>query len=256
MRGKHYLVSFLLLLLFTHGFGQNFTNRGKEFWVGYGHHQYMESTNCDGSTPAPNDMNMVLYLSAEEPAIVTVTIDSSGNAFVPAWSKTYVIPAYTVISTENLPKGSVASGPPSNTNPNYDARLFDNAPPLGSGGENLWRKKGIHIESNVPIVAYAHIYGGVSSGATMLMPVNTWGYSYTSVNSEQGGSVTACYSWMYVIAKENNTLVQITPSATSRRGKPGRCSFYSAHTKKGRFINWLVMLTARAAPDRNLPALR
>ncbi|MBC7887099.1 MAG: PKD domain-containing protein [Ferruginibacter sp.] len=179
--------------------------------------------NCAGTNTAANDMNMVLYLSAEEAAIVTVTIDSSGTAFVPAWTKTYVIPAYTVISTENLPKGSQDAAA-SNSDPNYDARLFDNAPPLGSGGELLWRKKGIHIVSNVPIVAYAHIYGGVSSGATMLMPVNTWGYSYTSVNSEQRDADRS-YSWMYVVAKENNTLVEITPSATSRKGKPAGVPF-------------------------------
>ena len=212
-------ISFSLLLVSVVCLAQNFSNKGKEFWVGYGHHQYMEGS-CDGVSAAPNDMNMVLYLSAEEAAIVTVTIDSSAFG---GWTRTYNIPAFTVISTENLPKGStnsVASG----TDPNFDARLFDNAPPLGSGGENLWRKKGIHIVSNVPIVAYAHIYGGVSSAATMLMPVNTWGYSYTSVNSQQRDADRS-YSWMYVVAKENNTLVEITPSAPSRRGKPAGVPF-------------------------------
>ncbi|MES2773214.1 MAG: PKD domain-containing protein [Bacteroidota bacterium] len=215
------ILSFTLLLLSVHCFAQNFSNKGKEFWVGYGHHQYMEGS-CDGNSAAPNDMNMVLYLSAEEPAIVTVTIDSA-KVFGNEWKRTYIIPAYTVISTENLPKGSQDAGP-SGSDPSFDARLFDYAPPLGSGGENLWRRKGIHITSNVPIVAYAHIYGGVSSGATMLMPVNTWGYSYTSVNSEQRDADRS-YSWMYVIAKEDNTLVQITPSANSRKGKPAGVPF-------------------------------
>ncbi|MEO7313203.1 MAG: PKD domain-containing protein [Chitinophagaceae bacterium] len=223
MRCKLLISTSLLLLCGFSGFAQNFSNKGKEFWVGYGHHQYMEPS-CDGAGAATNDMNMVIYLSAEEPATVTVTIDSSGSApFVPAWKRIYVIPAYTVISTENLPKGPVDAAK-SGSDVNYDARLFDNAPPIGSGGENLWRKKGIHIESNVPIVAYAHIYGGVSSGATMLMPVNTWGYSYTSVNSEQRDADRS-YSWMYVIARENNTLVEITPSAPSRRGKPAGVPF-------------------------------
>ena len=222
MRFKILIPCCLLLVFSLQSLAQNFSNKGREFWVGYGHHQYMEPS-CDGATAADNSMNMVLYLSAEEPAVVTVTIDSSGSTFVPAWKRTYIIPAYTVISTENLPKGSTNAAQ-SGSDPGYDARLFDYAPPIGSGGENLWRKKGIHIESSVPIVAYAHIYGGVSSGATMLMPTTTWGYSYTSVNSEQRDADRS-YSWMYVIAKENNTLVQITPSAPSRRGKPANVPF-------------------------------
>jgi gliding motility-associated-like protein len=201
---------------------QPFSNKGKEFWVGYGHHQYMEPA-CGAPGDGPNNMNMVLYLSAEQAAQVTVTIDNGGAAFPPQWTRTYNIPANTVISTENLPKGATDAGP-SNSDPSYDARLFTKPPPGGTGGEGLFQKRGIHIVSNVPIVAYAHIYGGVSSGATMLMPVHTWGYSYTSVNSEQGDA-SQSYSWMYVVAKDNNTRVRITPSAPSRAGKPANTPF-------------------------------
>jgi gliding motility-associated-like protein len=215
----------LVLLACVNAFSimaQPFTNKGREFWVGYGHHQYMEPS-CNGANAAPNNMNMVLYLSAEQAATVTVTMDSSG--IVPGlwWRRTYTIPANTVISTENLPKGTVDAGP-SASNPNYDARLFTDPPPFGTGGEGVFRRKGIHIESDVPIVAYAHIYGGVSSGATMLMPTHTWGYAYTSVNSEQRDADRS-YSWMYVVAKDNNTLIEITPSATSRLNKPAGVPF-------------------------------
>ena len=201
---------------------QPFSNRGREFWVGYGHHQYMEPP-CGGSGDGSNDMNMVLYLSAEQAAQVTVTIDNGGAAFPPQWTRVYNIPANTVISTENLPKGATNAGP-SGSDPAYDARLFTKPPPGGTGGEGLFQKRGIHIVSNVPIVAYAHIYGGVSSGATMLMPVHTWGYSYTSVNNEQADADRS-YSWMYVVAKDNNTRVRITPSAPSRAGKPANVPF-------------------------------
>jgi gliding motility-associated-like protein len=217
-------IIFLLTALFSFFIGnaQNITNKGLEFWVGYGHHQYMERS-CDGTTEGPNDMNMVLYLSAEEETDVTVTLDSSALLVGSWYRKTYHIPANTVISTENLPKGTV-NATPSASNPNYDARLYTDAPPSGSGGEGLFRKKGIHIVSTKPIVAYAHIYGGVSSGATMLMPVTAWGDSYTSLNSEQRDADRS-YSWMYVIAKENNTMVRITPAVVSRLGKPANRSF-------------------------------
>lgn len=188
---------------------QNVSNRGTDFWVGYGHHQFMEQ----GS----NDMNMVLYLSAEDqPATVTVTIDSSG--LVNPWRRTYTIPAYTVISSEIIPKG-VMNGPAAPgdplSDPNYDARLFTDPPPAGTGGAGLFRKKGIHITSTAPIVAYAHIYGSTSSGATMLLPVTAWGYSYVSLNSRQSYA-SNCYNWMYVIASKDNTVIQVTPKVLTR----------------------------------------
>jgi gliding motility-associated-like protein len=202
----------VVLLVGIHVHAQNVSNRGTEFWVGYGHHQFMEDRT--------NKMNMVLYLSAEDqPATVTVTIDSSGPFVGTWWRKTYTIPAYTVIASDIIPKGPVnvtaATGDPL-SDPNYDARLFTDPPPAGTGGAGLFRKKGIHIESNVPIVAYAHIYGNTSSGATMLLPITAWGYSYVSLNSKQSYGNGDCYNWMYVIASKDNTVIQVTPSVKTR----------------------------------------
>lgn len=208
---------------------QAITNKGKEFWVAYGHHQFMEyNRKCDGTeeNPTPpiyNSQNMVLYLSAEQPATVTITIDSSGPIPGNWFKKTYYIPANTVIATENMPKGTFNSGT-GGTNPNFDARLWSDWPPFGSYGEGIFRKKGIHIVSDVPIVAYAHIYGSVSSGATMLLPVDSWGYAYQSINSEQVNADRSG-NWMYVIAKENNTLIEITPSQLTKLGKPAGVPF-------------------------------
>lgn len=180
---------------------QGLSNRGKEFWVGYGHHQFMEP----GFT---NSQDMVVYLSAEEAATVTVSIDGT------AWTRTYNIPANTVIVSDVIPKSGA-----------IDARLFSVPPSYGgTGGEGLFSNKGIHITSNVPIVAYAHIFGSVSSGATMLMPVATWGYSYISLNSQQSFA-NDCFSWMYVIAREDNTMVEINPSESSRNGRAANVPF-------------------------------
>lgn len=221
----------LLLTVFVSNqcYSQAVTNKGKEFWVAYGHHQFMEyNRSCNGVESNPpssiyNSQNMVLYLSADQPATVTVTIDSSGPIPGNWYKKTYNIPANTVIATENMPKGSFNSGS-GGTNPNYDARLWSDWPPFGSYGEGIFRKKGIHIVSDVPIVAYAHIYGSVSSGATMLLPVDSWGYAYQSINSEQVNADRSG-NWMYVIAKENNTLIEITPSQLTKLGKPAGVPF-------------------------------
>ena len=56
------------------------SNRGRRFWVGYGHH-YGFSTN---------GQDMVLYLSAEDSANVTVRVNGTN------WVRNYAIPANTV----------------------------------------------------------------------------------------------------------------------------------------------------------------
>lgn len=226
-----------LLFVSVASMAQNFTNRGKEFWVGYGHHQYMEYAN-------DNSQEMVLYFyTGDNAATVTVKLEGSGTAIPPPnggpWTRTYNIPANTVISIEDpMPPGVTITKSPTcipaispipkgltGRDCGFDARLFTCAPPTCTGGEGLFTKKGIHITSTAPIVAYAHIYGGVSSGATMLMPVETWGYSYTAINSQQQNADNA-YSWMYVVADSNNTKVQITPSVVSRLGKPAGTPFF------------------------------
>ena len=204
------------LICSVQGFAQNFTNRGKEFWVGYGHHQFMET--------GTNTQEMILYLSAEQPATVTVTIDST------TWTRTYNIPANTVIASDLIPKaGSI------------DARLFSLPVSFGgNGGEGLFRLKGIHIVSNVPIVAYAHIYGSASSGASMLMPIESWGYSYTSLNSAQQYA-NNCYSWFYAIATHDSTLIEITPSVPSVLGKPAGVPF-TALLMKGQIYQYTAAI--------------
>jgi len=184
---------------------QNLSNRGRDFWVGYGHHQFMEQGQ-------PNSQEMVIYLSAEQAANVTVTID--GTSYV----RNYAVPANSVVATEFIPKSGAT-----------DARLISLPcsfvpPGFPCGGEGTFTGKGIHIVSDVPIVAYAHIFGSASSGATMLMPVETWGYSYTTLNSKQNYAAN-CFSWAYVIAQQDNTVVEITPTASTRSGKPANVTF-------------------------------
>src|SRR5690606_30468423 len=211
-----------LFLLFLLGavtsYSQVTSNKGRDFWVGYGHHQFMET--------GANNMNMRLYLSTEgQAATVTVTIDSSGLTFLPVntpggiWSKTYNIPPYTAVPTDIIPKGTVnvpAAPGDLPSDPYWDARLRDLPPESGgAGGSGIFRGKGIHITSNVPITAYAHIYGSTSSGATMLIPTTAWGYEYVSLNSNQSYA-SNCYSWTYVVASRDNTVIEITPSVKTR----------------------------------------
>ncbi len=202
----------LLLSLFIGitAVAQNKSNKGKEFWVGYGHNQLMGT----------NSQTMVLYLSAEQAA--TVTISVNGTTF----SQTYNIPANTVIQTVEIPKAG--------TN---DARIRT---------EGL-SNKGVHIVSDVPIVAYAHQYGSNSSAATMLMPVETYGYTYYSLNYTQlSNSNNDAYSWFFVIASQDNTVVEITPSVTTQGGRPANVPF-TVNLNKGEIYNVFGQIISSSA---------
>jgi gliding motility-associated-like protein len=193
----------LFLLGCLRSSAQNITNKGKDFWVGYGHHQYMEPGQG-------NTQDMVLYFSAEQAANVRLTI--FGRAATQVLN--YSIAANTVMKSIKMPKAG-----------SQDVRLYDVPPSFGgNGGEGLFPQS-IHIESDVPIVAYAHIYASVSSGATMLLPTEAWGYAYYSINSQQIDAGGPGFSWVYVIAKENNTKVEITPSVITRLNKPAGVPF-------------------------------
>lgn len=185
------LVAFLLISPCLEA--QNKSNKGKEFWVGYGHNQ------LNGT------QRFVLYLSAEQAANVVIEIPSLG------WIRNYSIPANTAISSEDIPVLAIL-----------------NAEGISNNG--------IHVTSDVDIVAYAHQSGGSSSGATMLMPVETYGYTYYSVNYTQQTNQATAYSWFFVVASEDNTRLQITPSAATVGGRVANQMFIVT-LNKGQIYN-------------------
>lgn len=216
----------LIALFFTclSSAAQDKSNKGKEFWLGYGY--------CWNFTSEPplNTQELVLYLSAEAPATVTVSVANTG------WSQTVTIPANTVDATILIPKTGAA-----------DARIFT---------EGL-TNRGIHIVSDTPIVVYAHTYNGMISAATMLMPVETYGYLNYSLNYSQAQSGSSppappinstqngpdWYSWFYVVASEDNTRLQITPSDSTVGGwLPNQT--YTVNLNKGEIYNVMGKLGA------------
>ncbi|SFE97086.1 gliding motility-associated C-terminal domain-containing protein [Chitinophaga sp. CF118] len=178
------------------------SNTGTRFWVGYGHHEFFGSDN---------EQDMVLYFSATEDADVTVKINNTG------WIKHYHVPANAAVTSDIIPKTGIE-----------DARL------LTEGISD----RGISIESTKPIAAYAHIYGDQSSGATMLLPVGTYGYEYYSLNYNQRYSYLD-YSWAYVVADQPNTVVEITPSVPSATGHEANVP-YTVILNKGEIYQFLA----------------
>ncbi len=193
-------------MIFCSAAAQDKSNRGKEFWLSYGF-------NYGYFNDAPvNQQELALYISTELPATVTVSINSTG------WTQTVNIPANTVNATILIPK----SGP-------NDARILTDG----------LSTRGIHIVSDVPVAVYAHVYALMVSGATMLMPVESYGYKYYSINYYQTTSQSSpndWYSWFYAVASEDNTRLEITPSDTTKNGwLPGVT--YTVNLNKGEVFN-------------------
>jgi gliding motility-associated-like protein len=190
MRKICFLSTLLFLLLTgTTTSAQDFSNKGKDFWLAYGYHQQM---TVDG-TGGPQ--SMVLYFAAEQNTNVTVSIPGLG------YSQNYFVAANTVLTSNPIPKTGF-----------QDARLTTES----SSPE----KKGIHITSDRPIVAYAHIFFSSVSGATILFPTATLGKEYYSVNytnnSNTSSPAPGANCWFYVVAADTGiTTVEITPSAAT-----------------------------------------
>jgi gliding motility-associated-like protein len=223
MRLKIYIILVVSLLSFV-AKAQDKSNRGKEFWLGYGYNWIFDNETSQ------NSQELVLYLSTEAPATVTVSVTNT------SWSQTVNIPANTVDTSIKIPKTGAD-----------DARIFN---------EGL-HNKAVHIVSDTPIVVNAHTYNTMISAATMLMPVETYGYLYYSLNYSQAQSASkppnppinttqngpAWYSWFYVIATEDNTRLEITPSDTTRNGwLPTQT--YTVNLNKGEIYNVMGKLTA------------
>lgn len=180
---------------------QDFSNKGTDFWVGYGYHQIMT---------AGNQQQMVLYFAADQAANVNVSIPSLG------YSQNYVVPANSLITSNVIPKGAP-----------QDARLLTE----GKSG------KGIHITSDYPIVAYAHIYNNSVSGATILYPTNTLGREYYSINFTNISNTADANCWFYVVATDTGTTtVEITPSSNTTGGWSAG-STYSVTLTQGEIYN-------------------
>jgi gliding motility-associated-like protein len=233
---------FLSLLLTIHilpeeAVAQNLSNRGRDFWFGYGFNYSFRS----GDAPRPpflgfamNSQTFKVYISTREPANITISILNTG------YSRSFPIPANAVDTSITIPS----------TGPN-DARI------LREGLSN----RAIHIHSDVPIAAYAHQFNTMVSGATMLMPYETFGRTYYSVNyamfksgskhpynpSETMENGDDWYSWFYVVAPEDGTRVMITPSDSTQGGwLPGIT--YPVDLKKGEIYNVMGLLRSNSGP--------
>ncbi len=187
--------------------GQGFSNKGKEFWVGYAATEKMYGDNSQDQRFTFNNPNSV-------DATVTISMPNIPT-FTPI---VYTVPANSVVTTNSgdLPESGAE-----------DARLDQ------EGVTN----RGIRIVSNVDIVVYTHAITSQVYAATVLFPTNTLGRDYTSLNFRQRSNFSQARSFCFAIATENNTELQITlpPGVATETHAAG--STFTQTLQRGEVLN-------------------
>jgi gliding motility-associated-like protein len=169
---------FLLFVLLSQvGISQDFSNKGKDFWLGYGNHVAMFGNNAQ---------RMSIYITGDE--ATTGVVEIPGLLVNIPFT---VVPKQ--ITEVSIPQAAALAG---------------------EGLTNL----GIHVTSIRPIVVYGHIYNQSVSGASLILPTPTLGQEYYSVNYTQRSNQTNSYSFFFVVATEDNTVIEVKLSSATING--------------------------------------
>ena len=181
------LLSAFCMFFWAVAFSQDFSNKGREFWLGYGNHQQMYTDNAQG---------MSVYITSD--VSTNAVVDIPGISF----TRQVAVTAFQITEV-----------------------VIPNTAILNQEGKV---NKGIHITADKAVVVYAHIYYASVSGATLCLPVATLGREYYSVNFTQvaqSNLSNISYSYFFITATEDNTTIEITPSATTFGGRPAGVAF-------------------------------
>ena len=177
---RRFFVLLALLLPVAKSYSQNTSNKGKEFWLGYGNH-----------SAGYRNMSQEMAIYATSDVNTSVTLEIPGISYRQSYQVT--ANSITVIPVPDA------------------AYLAD------QGKYDL----GIHVTADRPVVLYAHIYDRAVSGATLVLPVNTLGREYYSINYQQISNDGNARSYFFVVATEDNTEVEIIPSADTEGDAAG-----------------------------------
>ena len=169
---KFCLLSTLILLLLADNksFAQDFSNKGKEFWLCFPTH-----------VPSSGTANMVLFITSDK--------NSKGTISVNGFNTTFTVTANQIAGPISIPYINAYIA-------DYQSKTVIN--------------RGIHVQVDAgqpPVVVFAHIYAGFRSEATLILPVLTLGKKYYSTNYWQA-STGGSKSQFQIIATEANTVVQ------------------------------------------------
>ena len=134
-------ITVIFILACLHIHAQGSTSKGTEFWTAY----MANSNPPTGSTPSVMD----LYITSDVNTSGTVEFENGS----PSVNFTVTANQVTILT---MPTATY----------------------IANQGTYHY---GIHITSLKPVAIYAHIFANSSSGATLLLPVNTLGKDYYSI---------------------------------------------------------------------------
>lgn len=177
----------LLLLLQAVTKAQDFSNKGKDFWLCFPSH-------------VPNEKDGITYY-ANMSLFITADKNSSGIVSIPG-----------VFSAAF----SVTGGQVTEVNVPYSLAHITSA----DAAKVI--RKGIRVKVDAgkpPIVVYSHIYAGYRSAASLILPAAVLGKKYYSMNAPQV-SISGSKSQFVVVAVDTNTTVLITPVRDGIKGSP------------------------------------
>lgn len=159
-------------------YSQDFSNKGKEFWIAYSYHVGMNS----GNPPT-----MTLYLTCDVTTTYTVEIFGVTTLSSGTINANQVIPV--VIPTT----------------------YFIN-------GDGLFTGRAIRVSAVKPIVVYSFITRNQASAASLCLPTNVLGKEYYSTSFTQRSNEDQSNSYITIVAVEDNTNIEITPTSATVGG--------------------------------------
>ncbi len=214
---RKYLLLVIVMLLAQLSHAQDFSNKGKEFWLAYSYHVGMAATSSGAPTMTLN-----------------MTSDVNTN---------YTIEIYggTVIST-----GSITAGVA--TIVTIPTTYFVN-------GDGLYNGRAIHVTALKPIVIYAFQTRTQATGATLCLPQNVLGKQYYGMSFTQNSNEQNANSYITIVAVEDNTNVEIIPTAATVGGWTAN-SVHTITLNKGQVYQVLGTTTGNNGVDLSGTSVR
>ncbi|WP_316829812.1 PKD domain-containing protein [Pedobacter aquatilis] len=180
MRKATLLVFVVLFFTLSNAvFGQTVSNEGTDFWAVFPTHVPNMTNNL---------ASLAVFVTSKAATEVTVSCG--------AWSQKQVIPANTAIQ--------------------FDVPRANAYVDIADANQNL-TNRGIHIkvtDGKPKVSAYTHIYAGARSAASLILPYETLGQTYYSMNYTQsnGGN-----NFFTIVAVEDNTTVLLHEKSGSTK---------------------------------------
>lgn len=183
---SRYLTLFVVCIICSFGgFAQNISNEGTDFWVCFPSH--VPSFDKEDN---PRLANISVFITAKS--------NSSGIVTCGTFSKTFSVVANKVTEIQ-VPRNQayIESGNPYSVNKGINIKVDQGKP---------------------KVVAYAHIFAGARSAASLVLPVEALGQKYYAISYTQDltrqiieKDTVHIYSQFNIVAVEDDTKVLITP---------------------------------------------